>query len=134
MEQANVKWNKHCESCLILILSESFASESWANPNVTRLFNSFTFLIDISHYFIYDWSELFLFSLFYSDKEDWTVCILVGSHTNWVCYPVDNEWTNSVLFESITILVFLVVTAAQTLSSYFAFEMAKSFIQVLAYE
>lgn len=100
------------ESCLILILSESFASKSWANRNVTWLLNSFTFPIDIGHYFIYDWSELFLFSLFYSDKEDLTVSILVGSFTNWVCYPVDNEWNNSVLFESITILVFLVVTVA----------------------
>ena len=72
--------------------------------------------------YIYDWSELFLFSLFYSVKEDWTVCILVGSLTNWVCYPVDNEWTNSVLFESITILVFLVVTAAHSLSSWYVTE------------
>ena len=95
--------------------ANAFASESWANRNVTWLLNNFTFLIDIGHYFIYDWSELFLFSLFYSNKEDWTVCILVGSLTNWVCYPVDNERTNSVLFESITILVFLVVTAAHTL-------------------
>ena len=29
-----------------------------------------------------------------------------------MCYPVDNERNNYVLFESITILVFLVVTAA----------------------
>ena len=126
MSMRNVKLLNNRVTLGLAQLSLANDSDKIKMRQLSQCLFHFTFACSISHllvpfyiclfHFIYDWSELFLFSLFYSDKEDWTGCILVGSLTNWVCYPVDNEWTNSVLFESITILVFLVVTAAHSMS------------------
>ena len=77
--------------CSISVSSfRRFCRSSWshATPVLAKRVSHFTllFILDKDHHPIYDLFKVFLYSLFFSDKEEWAVAVLAVLFSRWLCY------------------------------------------------